>query len=113
MNPPFCSIAVWSLRPPTSGSTFSTLLVKSISGPQTLGTAMVMVDTVDGRRLAASVPGQDQVLPYDLTTPGLNPLGSGASKQQLRGHREAVQSRERNGRSTSAGGRYDILVATR
>lgn len=72
-NPTAGSIAVWSLRQPTSGSTFTTLLLKSITGPQSLGTAMVMVDTQSGRRLAAGVPGQDQVLLYDLSTPGLNP----------------------------------------
>jgi hypothetical protein len=66
-NPGVGWINFWSIRPAAFGGGYSAVFLYSISGPQTLGTAMVMVDTLNGRRLAVGVPGQDLVRLYSLT----------------------------------------------
>lgn len=54
-----------------TGSTNFTFVERTITGPDTFGTSMVMVDTPVGRRLAIGVPGVNEVRLYDPATGGL------------------------------------------
>ncbi len=68
-NPTIGRIQVWSLTQLTPGN-FAPVLCYSINGPATLGTSMAMVDTLNGPRLAAGVPGQNTVLLFQLSATG-------------------------------------------
>ncbi|MBI1380669.1 MAG: hypothetical protein GC161_06225 [Planctomycetaceae bacterium] len=63
---------IWffSVRPAVFGGGFSAQMLYSVTGPGSLGTAMVMVDTLNGPRLAVGVPGQNQVHLYSVTATG-------------------------------------------
>lgn len=63
---------IWffSVRPSGSATGFSAQLLYSVTGPGSLGTAMVMVDTLNGPRLAVGVPGQNQVHLYSVSATG-------------------------------------------